>query len=257
MTSGFITKMATVVLPEALAYCINLALRSGLQLSWKVQDSSFGTSVQLLWKRNRSSGAEPAVIQLATGGPNLSRSSSSRKKRKSPSQIRRSRKRLEDFLQRKARDNSGTHLDRARDATGTDNDQDGDSHNHMVSAESTDPTSNVPVPPLDVDLVQCDSVIYQEREGIPGVQYITDNNEEGWTPVRKLRRGRTRNRDDSPDSVSGDKPESDTEDFVLPVTTKAVRFLAVNGTPGLHVTTRNTKSWTPIAARTRTKLHVI
>ena len=28
-----------------------------------------------------------------------------------------------------------------------------------------------------------------------------------------------------------------TQDFVLPVTTKAVRFLTVNGTPGLHVTT--------------------
>ena len=43
--------MATVVLPDVLAYCINLALGSGLQLSWKVHDSSFGTSVQLLWKR--------------------------------------------------------------------------------------------------------------------------------------------------------------------------------------------------------------
>ena len=41
------------------------------------------------------------------------------------------------------------------------------------------------------------------------------------------------------------------------VTTKAVRFLTVNGTPGLHVTTRNTESWTPIAARTCTKLQVI
>ena len=44
-----------------------------------------------------------------------------------------------------------------------------------------------------------------------------------------------------------------TQDFVLPVTTKAVTFLTVNGTP-LHVTTCNAKSWTPIAARTCTKL---
>ena len=48
-----------------------------------------------------------------------------------------------------------------------------------------------------------------------------------------------------------------TQDFVLPVPTKAVRFLTVNGTPGLHVTTRYAKSWTPIAGRTRTKLQVI
>ena len=58
--------MATVVLPDTLAYCINLALGSGLQLSWKVQDSSFGTSVQLLWKRNRLGGATEPVNQLAT-----------------------------------------------------------------------------------------------------------------------------------------------------------------------------------------------
>ena len=38
------------VLPDALAYCIYLALGSGFQLSWKVHDSSFGTSVQILWK---------------------------------------------------------------------------------------------------------------------------------------------------------------------------------------------------------------
>ena len=140
----------------------------------------------------------------------------------------------------------------AKEATVTD--QDGNSHDHSDEpATSLDSHghSDEPVTSLDVDLAQCDSVTYEEREGIPGVQYITDNHEEGWTPVRQLRRGRTRNRDDS---VSGDEPDSNTEDFVLPVTT---RFLTVNGTPGLHFTTRNTKSWTPIAARTRTKLHVI
>ena len=89
-----------------------------------------------------------------------------------------------------------------------------------------------------------------------GVQYITNNHEEGWTPLCQLCRGRTRNRDDL---ISGDRPDLDTEDFVLPVTTKAVRFLTVNGTPGLHVTTRSTKSWTPIAAieLIPIKLHII
>ena len=233
---------------------VNLALGSGLQLSWKVQDSSFGTSVQLLWKRNGLGGATEPVNQLATTG-SLPTLSSSRKKRKKPSQIRRSRKRLEDFLQRKAQGSSGKPLDSAKEATVTD--QDGDPHDHRdepVTSLDSLGHSDEPVTSLDVDLAQCDSVTYEEREGIPGVQYITDNHEEGWTPVRQLRRGWTRNRDDS---VSGDEPDSDTEDFVLPVTTKAVRFLTVNGTPGLHVTTRNTKSWTPIATRTRTKLHVI
>ena len=140
--------------------------------------------------------------------------SSSRKKRKTPSQIRRSRKRQEDFLQRKARGSSGKPLDRAKEATVAD--QNGDSHDHGDEPKTSLDShghSDEPVTSLDVDLSQCDSVTYEEREGIPGVQYITNNHEEGWTPVRQLHRGWTRNRDDS---VSGDGPDSDTEDFVLP-----------------------------------------
>ena len=115
--------------------------------------------------------------------------SSSRKKRKTPSQIRRSRKRLEDLLQRKARGSSGKPLDSAKEPIVVD--QDGDSHdNGDEPATSLDSHghSDEPVTSLDVDLAQCDSVTYEERERIPGVQYITNNHEEGWTPVRQLRR---------------------------------------------------------------------
>ena len=115
--------------------------------------------------------------------------SSSRKKRKTPSQVRRSRKRLEDFLQRKARGSSGKPLDSAKEATVTD--QDGDSHDHgdePATSLDSHGHSDEPVTSLDVDLAQCDSVTYEKREGIPGVQYITNNHEEGWTPVRQLRR---------------------------------------------------------------------
>ena len=98
--------------------------------------------------------------------------SSSRKKRKTPSQIRRSRKRLEDFLQRKARGSSGKPegkpLDSAKEATVTD--QDGDSYDHgdePATSLDSHGHSDEPVTSLDVDLAQCDSVTYEEREGIP------------------------------------------------------------------------------------------
>ena len=37
---------------------------------------------------------------------------------------------------------------------------------------------------------------------------------------------------------------------------QVVRFIIVDDAPGLHITTCNTKSWTPIAARAHTKLHI-
>ena len=139
--------------------------------------------------------------------------SSSRKKRKTPSQVRRSRKRLEDFLQRKARGSSGKPLDSAKEATVTD--QDGDSHDHgdePATSLDSHGHSDEPVTSLDVDLAQCDSVTYEEREGIAvmrkdGHQYVNFAEarlEAGMTQYLEM--GLTR-----------------TQDFVLPVTTKAVR----------------------------------
>ena len=48
--------MATAVLPEVVALCINSALKSGRNLSWKIQHSLSGTSVQLFWKSDRDYG---------------------------------------------------------------------------------------------------------------------------------------------------------------------------------------------------------
>ena len=40
----------SVSLPEVVAVCINTAMASGLRVSWKIQYSSVGTSVQLFLK---------------------------------------------------------------------------------------------------------------------------------------------------------------------------------------------------------------
>lgn len=48
-----------------------------------------------------------------------------------------------------------------------------------------------------IDLVNCNSVIFQEEYGVSGVHYVTDleKNEEGWTPVCRKCRGQSKTRD--------------------------------------------------------------
>ena len=70
-------KMATAVLPEVVALCINSALNSGRNLSWKIQHSLSGTSVQLFWKSDRDSSE---INRQSATAPVLPR-----KKKKSPS----------------------------------------------------------------------------------------------------------------------------------------------------------------------------
>ena len=52
------------MLLDALAYCINLALGSGLQLSWKVHDSSFGTSASESAAATTGNGARLPCLPL-------------------------------------------------------------------------------------------------------------------------------------------------------------------------------------------------
>ena len=42
------------------------------------------------------------------------------------------------------------------------------------------------------DLTKCLDVVYERRECVPGVSYRTEDGEEGWTPVVKKRRTRSR-----------------------------------------------------------------
>ena len=93
-------KMASVELPEVVAVCINLALNSGRTLSWKIQESCRGTSVQLFWKGGGGSDCslEPQV-ELAP--PRT-------KKKKSPSQIRRNQRRLAEFMKTKSQEYSSS-----------------------------------------------------------------------------------------------------------------------------------------------------
>ena len=87
--------MATrsVSLPEVVAVCINTAMASGLCLSWKIQYSSVGISVQLFWKEK---GSDTESANSSSGH------TTRRTKKKSPSQVRRNQKCLKQFLGRKS-----------------------------------------------------------------------------------------------------------------------------------------------------------
>ena len=119
-----------------------------------------------------------------------------------------------------------------------------------------------------IDLNSCSNVRYDKRGTVHGVTYSIGD-KEGWTPVigkrakRSVPRHLLRRRapphvkaalPPSDESTSCDSSDdSDCSDLVIPDHAN-VNFSIVDGKPGLQVSTRCTRSWTPIAARTRAKL---
>ena len=91
--------MASVELPEVVAVCINLALNSGRTLSWKIQESCRGTSVQLFWKGGGSDCSLEPQVELAP--PRT-------KKKNSPSEVRRNQRRLAEFMKTKSQEYSSS-----------------------------------------------------------------------------------------------------------------------------------------------------
>ena len=72
-----------MLLPQPVAVCIQIALKSGRKLSWKLQESARGTLVQLVWKSDLPS---PARVNHR---PELAASRTKRLRKKTPSQQRR------------------------------------------------------------------------------------------------------------------------------------------------------------------------
>ena len=109
-----------------------------------------------------------------------------------------------------------------------------------------------------VDLCSCSSVEYQERDSVPGVTYTDKSGTCGWTEVRgrRSRRRTVGNLPSSRPSSASEQSESDSEDFVRPPSS-TVKFVAVDGQPGLHVSSPRIRSWTPIATRTRSRIKPI
>lgn len=123
-----------------------------------------------------------------------------------------------------------------------------------------------------VDLAVCSNINYEVREGIHGVSYhCEDEDDEKWTPVVAKKRKRKyapvpnfirrRFPPDHPIRQQNGSADSDTDSgsecdlcSVIPSNSTNVQYSEVDGTPGLSIWTSRTRSWTPIAARTRARL---
>ena len=131
-----------------------------------------------------------------------------------------------------------------------------------VSTVSQSSASSIPF-----DLTDCKDISYEMKGQLHGVSYTVDESgATGWTPVvgrkkkRRLPEGflrrlppdarqRYENQHHSGSDSSSDQDLND----VIPEHA-AVTYSVVDDVPGLSIQTRNTRQWTPIAARTRAKL---
>ena len=121
-------------------------------------------------------------------------------------------------------------------------------------------------PESEVDLLLCDSISYEKRGVTHGVSYHNSaNNKHGWTPVVGRRKKKTPlpehvlrrfppQRRVELQSVSSDSESSGPDEPLLIPDSASVEFVVHNSQPGLHVKTRGTMNWTPIASRTRARL---
>ena len=99
-----------------------------------------------------------------------------------------------------------------------------------------------------VDLKSCVVVEYEKHGDVHGVKFRNDT-EEGWIPVVKRRRRRSK----PPFSDSSD------DELWIPEHASVKYHLDGDGTPGLHLRTKRMQDWTPImpspvASRTRTRI---
>ncbi len=110
----------------------------------------------------------------------------------------------------------------------------------------------------EINLTKCHSVSYEKKGDQHGVTYHTSDNKQEWTPVVRKRRkhhvvcrsqGHTSHQRDSSESSNSDD-DSPVSPLCIPPHAQ-VEYVEINGTPGLRIGTRCTRSWTPIAARTR------
>jgi hypothetical protein len=118
-----------------------------------------------------------------------------------------------------------------------------------------------------VHLTKCAQIEYEVRNGEHGVSFHqTESSEAGWTPVVAKRRKKipvpqyVRHRF-PPDHPIHAVPDPDTDsgsdcdlDEMIPSEAASIHYKEIDGTPGLSLWTHKTRSWTPVAARTRSKL---
>ena len=239
-------------LPEPLAVCIQTALNSGRRLSWKIQESVRGTLARLVWKSDSPSRSLDAPAPLAVTRP----------RKKSPSQIRRSQRRLQEFLKRKKQlAVSGSVETEARVGITTEAEHPppASAHtpikDHLLDSLENQPDCGTLEDVQEVDLATCKSVRFESNDGIPGLRYTLSSGVEKWTPVSKKQKSRVQrvNVLDTGKELGRDVKAA-----------KRVEYKERDRVPGLEIQrgcTMSSVSWipvipSPIAYRTRARTNI-
>ena len=261
---GDFAVMSSIGLP--LSLCVQLQV-SCLKLDealWTARSTPDGFSVSLFW---------PAIAPEKCDG-------SKRKKRRKRRRAKASQVTLSSSSKSNQASTSSVLLNNTSSATAANrsghdppskpisSDPDLPSKPTPLKSESTaitpaqlqqTPVSKEKSPPAVVDLTKCAQVEYEVRDGEHGVLFRqTESSEAGWTPVVAKRRKkipvpqyvRHRFPPDHPIHAVSDPDIDSGSDCDL----ASIHYKEIDGTPGLSLWTHKTRSWTPVAARTRSKL---
>ena len=227
----------------------NLVLREAL---WNAKATRTGFSISLFWP------ADPPRPQ-----PVFSKTKKRRPRR-------RCRKRKHVSIQTEQQKNKdSTHSEEPNNCSNTTAKKTlVPTDSHASASATSDKTSvadnhSEPSSEESIDLATLTDAKYQSVEGVHGITYRNfSTGKYDWTPVVRRRRRRKHHRASNTPSKpsSSSDPDSDSVlDSLNPADPKVLRIVfACDGrTPGLSVTKSNglckTRSWTPIAARTRSK----
>ena len=260
-------------LPELVKCALFSACNSGKSLSWKVQENKQGILIQLVWKsepeRCSASGSTTRVGSIwksqlrksepcnsdtgKTNGVHSNRISNvdcnsvtvscnagkiSRKKKISPSRARRNARRLQAFLERKRSPTLDSHVVQKELDSTISVSQD----NNVVQESNVDQDEDLKSF-LDKE-VSC--VDFSINKGETGLTLDLNSGESMWTPVHVLKPSNGTDFEKT-DSVLSAEELSDLD---------GIEFLshASNDAPGVVLMKGSLRVWTPVAARTRSRL---
>ena len=243
------------LLPEVVKTALLTAFNSGKTFSWKVQENGMGLFIQLAWKSDRSSGNTRRVCSnwnpVNTEYNNNTVEPASKKKRISPSRARRNARRRQAFLQSKRQTSQEM-----------DNPVFKDVFEQSRPAGSTCPSKNELEPSSsasesihgstdkDVDLKQyidkeVTCVDFSIDRGEAGLTLELNSGEQVWTAICV-------GRPSICDTVSVDSELSIEE--LADMDNIEFRSHEAEDTPGVVLKKGCLEVWTPVAARTRSRL---
>ena len=243
-------------LPEVVRIALQNASKSGRALSWKVQENTKGTLIQLVWKHPQEIRAElKGHTKISSGavGSNLNKSKTAagmpvaagepqKRRRNNPSRLRRNARRLQYFLDRKASQSGNEPPQPVVTATvlPSNTTQETANEEQVEQTEADDLKGFIEKNVLCVD--------FAIKDGQPTLDLELANGSHMWTPVQVKK----------PKSLSDEPVEPHADDISTSELSKLdsieYRGRDSDDAPGVILRKGSLEVWTPIAARLRPRI---